>query len=83
MPIDARWLQGAVTPDERRVAKDKLASGNEVFYKLKKMLQDMYDESLSVMQSGDFSSPSWALMMADKLAEQRTLKKVIDLLPLE
>lgn len=80
--VPERWTAGVKTAQEKQERKAQVRSTKPILDILKKMLEKDLDSSKKKMESTDnFNSPNWEYLMADYLAEQRTLRKVIDLLP--
>jgi hypothetical protein len=81
--LKARWTNGLSTEDSKKFKADLLAA-ELVLKRLSEMLKDDLDTSLKKAASADsYTSPAWSEKMADALGEQRTLRKVIDLINIE
>ena len=79
-----RWLTRFKKIEDKDKFKERLKSARYVFEILKEILEEDIESSTKVMRKEvNYETPNWELRMADKLSEQRTLQKVIDLLPKE
>ena len=64
----------------KRVSKEEVLSASAVLEALQDILSDDIESSLKEMRKLDnYHTPKWEYLVADHLATQRTLQKVIDL----
>jgi len=81
--LHKRWTKGLKGGAVKK-EKDSLKASRESFIKLKVLLESDYEASLKEMRKQEhYDKANWSMYVADKMSEQRTLKKVIDLLPLD
>ena len=79
-----RWLTRFKKQEDKNKFKDSLKSARYVIEVLKEILEEDIETSTKTMRKEvNYETPNWELRMADKLSEQRTLQRVIDLLPKE
>ena len=82
--MNLKWFKQYKSKEEKERFKQLALSQREVFDVLRSILEDELKESYKSSYNKDhYFMPAWAEYQADKKGEQRTLQKVIDLLPKE
>lgn len=80
--MNIRWISHLKNNDDKERFENRVLECKDVLNHLKKLLEE--DLELSVKKQRDVKSylfSSWSEFQADKIGEQRTLQKIIDLLP--
>ena len=82
--MNLKWFKHLKSKQEKERFKQLALSQREVF----DVLRDILEEELRASQKDSYNRdhyfmPAWSEYQADKKGEQRTLQKVIDLLPKE
>jgi HEAT repeat protein len=76
------WYKTLSTEDREKF-KTQLFGSQEVLDRLIEILQDKYDESLSLSESKDrYGEPNWALEQADHIGQRRVIQNIIELVTL-
>jgi len=76
------WTDHLKTKKEKDEFKKRVAYSSDVLDRLRAILEkDLAASIKEAAKEENYSLPSWSCYQADKLGEQRTLRKVIDILP--
>ena len=80
--FSTQWLKG-LKDEEKDNFKQIVLSDTMVLGKLKEILEDYLEElEQKSLKLENYDTPSWTQLQADLIGSKRTLRKVIDILPL-
>ncbi len=83
MRVNTKWVKGKSAQEVVDI-KSALAASAEGFERLSEMLQELLDDSVGQMANRqNYESPAFPEKMADRLGEQRALRRVLDLINFE
>ena len=83
MKVSTKWTKGK-SAKEADDLKRALAGSTEALDRLSEILQELLDDSITQMANRqNYDSPAFSEKMADRLGEQRALRRVLDLINFE
>jgi len=83
MKIYTKWVKHLKTDDERKEFLAKLVASKDVLERLQKLLEeDLKSSSTQSLSKEKYECPNWPYLQADKVGEERALRKVIKIIDL-
>jgi len=80
--INSKWLKHLKDSVSKNKFKERVLANKDMFDVLKSILiEDMESSQAGARNQDSYKLPAWAEFQADNIGTQRTLKRIIDLLP--